>query len=188
MGVHPAALTDEALLSGCDVTTGRAGGPGGQHRNKVETAVRITHRDTGLVGQASERRSQAENKRVAVRRLRWRLAVAVRTPLPAGDGDGDGASDDDRQTPGVPTPSPRWRDRVTAAGAIRLNAEHRDAPAMLAEAMDWLADSGGDVGRAARRLGVTTSQLVKLLAIEPEALESVNRRRAARGERPLRRR
>ncbi|MEO0965778.1 MAG: peptide chain release factor-like protein, partial [Planctomycetota bacterium] len=78
MSMHPAAMTEEELIRGCEVFRGRRGGPGGQHRNKVETAVRLVHRATGLEGQASERRSQAENRRVALRRLRWRLAVEVR--------------------------------------------------------------------------------------------------------------
>lgn len=47
----------------------RASGPGGQHRNRRETGVRITHRPTGIVVQATERRSQVDNRRVAVERL-----------------------------------------------------------------------------------------------------------------------
>ncbi|MEO0964960.1 MAG: hypothetical protein AAFY08_07555, partial [Planctomycetota bacterium] len=76
--------------------------------------------------------------------------------------------------------------RVTKDGVIRLNADHRDGPTMVAEAMDWLADGGWDVGKAARRLGVTTSQLVKLIGLEPAALAAVNRHRERRGERALR--
>ncbi|MEM0914273.1 MAG: peptide chain release factor-like protein [Planctomycetota bacterium] len=169
MSTHPATLNEAELLIGCEEFRGRRGGPGGQHRNKVETAVRVVHRESGLEGQASERRSQAENRRVAVRRLRWRLAVEVREAVALGA-----------------EPSETWRRRVTQDGAIRLNAEHREAPAMLAEAMDWLADSGWDVPKAARRLGVTTSQLVRLLKVEPAALEAVNRHRRRRGERALR--
>ena len=64
----------------------RRSGPGGQHRNKVSTAVVITHRPTGVRAEANERRSQAENHREAVRRLRVRLAVEVRSRTPTQHG------------------------------------------------------------------------------------------------------
>ena len=50
--VHPAALDVELLLRDCDLNRSRAGGPGGQHRNKVETAVTVMHRPTGISGSA----------------------------------------------------------------------------------------------------------------------------------------
>ncbi|MCC7253352.1 peptide chain release factor H [Hyphomicrobium sp.] len=47
----------------------RASGPGGQHVNKTESAVRATHRPSGLVATAREERSQAMNKKLALARL-----------------------------------------------------------------------------------------------------------------------
>ena len=49
---HPACLTEAALLKQCVLRFGRTAGPGGQHRNKVETAVCITHTASGLEGHA----------------------------------------------------------------------------------------------------------------------------------------
>ena len=81
---HPAALDDEELLGQCSLGRGRSSGPGGQHRNKVETKITIKHTPTGISAQAGERRSQGENKRVAVFRLRTALAVGHRCGVPMG--------------------------------------------------------------------------------------------------------
>lgn len=52
-----------------DIQFFRDSGNGGQHRNKVETAVRIIHRESGAIGQATEDRSQHRNKQMAFKRL-----------------------------------------------------------------------------------------------------------------------
>ncbi|MEM9997373.1 MAG: peptide chain release factor-like protein [Bacteroidota bacterium] len=70
-------LDDDALLAQCDVDTFRSGGPGGQHANKTETAVRLTHRPTGTVVTERRSRSQHTNKQQALARLRQRLAKAA---------------------------------------------------------------------------------------------------------------
>ncbi len=62
--------TDAELLRECEVDTYRSGGPGGQHVNKVETSVRLTHLPTGLVVTCREERSQYRNKKTCLQKLR----------------------------------------------------------------------------------------------------------------------
>jgi peptide chain release factor 2 len=65
--------TDEELLRECEVDTFRSSGPGGQHVNKTESAVRLTHLPSGLVVTSREERSQHRNKAVCLRKLRERI-------------------------------------------------------------------------------------------------------------------
>lgn len=67
-------LPDEALAQECVEQFFIAGGPGGQHRNKTETGVRLQHRPTGVTVTATERRSQFMNRQEALERLRAALA------------------------------------------------------------------------------------------------------------------
>jgi protein subunit release factor A len=63
----------EVLKKQVAVETYRSRGPGGQRKNKVETAVRLTHLPSGITVVATEHRSQAENRKLAFERLRERL-------------------------------------------------------------------------------------------------------------------
>jgi hypothetical protein len=165
MAMHPAQMDPEALLRECDVRFTRRSGPGGQNRNKVETAAILTHRPTGLSAEASERRSQGENRAVALQRLRLLLALDIRCPAQS-------------------EPTPLWRSRCRS-GRLAVNPDHADFPALLAEALDVLAAENHDPRPAAESLGTTPSQLIKLLKTDPRALLRLNRNRADLGLHPF---
>ena len=159
---HPVTLSIDALLQQCDIRRTRHSGPGGQHRNKVETAIEITHRPTGIISFAAERRSQEQNRQVAIARLRLLLAVRVRSV---------GRME--------VIPSAVWQTRCRNQ-KIACNEHHDDFPVMIAEAMDAIDSKEFDVKKAADALGCSTSQLVRFIASVPEALSIVNTQRTAR--------
>lgn len=70
------------LLAECRVDTFRSGGKGGQHQNKVESGVRLTHRPTGLVVTSREHRSQHRNRQAALERLQQKLEARKRRRKP----------------------------------------------------------------------------------------------------------
>lgn len=162
-GPHPAAIDPRALVEQCDCRFTRRSGPGGQNRNKVETAVILQHRPTGVSAEASERRTQGENQRAALFRLRLNLALQLRTQHPADSG-----------------PSELWQSRCRG-GKLSINPAHDDFPALLAEALDQLHARGFDPKHAAGALGCTPTQLIRLLKEEPRALLQINAARTEQG-------
>lgn len=161
--VHPCDLSLEELEKQCQWITTRRRGPGGQHRNKTESAIVLTHLPTGVMGQAAERRSQADNLRVAVKRLRVNLALQVRFLSRADK-----------------APSTLWQSRVQDQ-RIHVNPEHVDFPTMLAEALDVVRDRQGQIPHVAEQLQCTTTQLCKFLRVEPRAWQLVNKWRTEQG-------
>ena len=161
---HPATLEEGELLAQVELSVGRTSGPGGQHRNKVETAVRAVHRETGIETRATERREQRVNRAKAIFRLRMKLAVRVRTPTGRNNH----------------RPSELWRARRQGT-KLPVNPKHKDYPSLLAEAPDVIVARKYDVAGAAGLLGVTMSQLTRLLRQEAHVLARVNEGRESVG-------
>ncbi len=164
--VHPACMEPELLLKECNIQHVRRSGPGGQHRNKVETGVVIKHLPTQLVGEASEKRQQGRNRAVAIFRLRVNLAI------------------DDRTKVISETPSTLWKSRLRN-GTLKINPEHTDFPALLAEALDVVTQMQFDIKQSSQYLQCSSSQLIKFLKKEPRAISLINQKRTESGLHPF---
>jgi hypothetical protein len=159
--------SDAVLLSDCDVDTIRASGPGGQKRNKTESAVRLRHRPTGLIAIAEESRSQAENKARALKRLRKLLALRLREPVV------------DRDVP------PAVEACLDKSGRLKVGQRDvRYLPA-VAVVLDMLESTKGSVSEAASLLGLSTGNLSSFLTDDEDVFVEVNRMRAGFGLKPL---
>jgi hypothetical protein len=165
-------VSDDQLIAQCDVDRYRASGPGGQHRNKTESAVRLRHKLTGISAIGEDSRSQAENKVHAVRRLRAAIALDVREPVALESY----------------APSPRLAAFV-AAGTAPLGARTRltgEYWAAIGELLDLIVANNLEIGTSAQRLGITTGALSKLLLHDDAVARAINDLRRARNMRPLR--
>lgn len=152
---------DEKLLAECQIDTYRASGPGGQHRNKVSSAIRLHHRPGGLVVTGTGSRSQHENKRAALTRLREALAISFRAPLAA---------------------APAWPENVhIEEGRLRVSDRNPSLYHVLGLVLDAVAAHAGRLPEAAAALGLSASSLSRFLASHPKAFVEANRIRQEHG-------
>jgi hypothetical protein len=166
------AASDEVLLKRCEIDRYRASGPGGQHRNKTDSAVRLRLPALGLSAIAEESRSQHDNKSLAIRRMRAEIAVAVRVEI-----------DDD-----MLCPSPRLA-VLLAAGTKPLGEKTRSKPEFwlaIADLLDVLWSQSSEVAATAQRVGCTTGALSKMLLHDEIVARAVNEMRRHFERKPLR--
>ena len=146
---------DHKLLRECEFDEYQASGPGGQKRNRKYSAVRLKHIPTGIEVRAAESRSQKQNKSIALKRVRERIAVEVRAP----------------ESPELDT--------------LDVSMKNNRYPLLLALLSDKLHSCGFRISDAASELGISTGKLVKLLARDVSMWQIVNSERKKRGIAPL---
>ena len=166
-------LDAATLLAQCEFDRFRASGPGGQKRNVSDSAVRLRHRPTGLAAAASESRSQHENRRRALTRLRRTLALGARAPVPLDGPDGR-------------RPLPELAAVQTSGGRIAVGRRDARFLPAVAALFDLLAALEWRLSDAARRSGVSTAAIGRLLAQDAAVWRAANERRRAHGLPPLR--
>ena len=164
-------LDDRALAVECEVDLYKASGTGGQKRNKTSSAVRMRHKQSGVISKAAGSRSQSDNRRKALTRLRENLALDLRAPVPADY---------------VPSADVRG---AIERGAYGENSKVRIGVPyllLLAEILDVFEAEGAVLASAAQRLGVNTASLGKLLAGDDRVARRAHELRSQRGLKPLR--
>ena len=168
---HPRSLldlSDAEILRECKTHAYRASGPGGQHRNKTSSAIRLHHGPTGLIITATESRSQHENKARALKRLREAVAIQFRRTAPE---------------------TIKWPDAsVISGGRLHVSRRNPHRLHILGLVLDVVAIHGGRLRESADQLGVTSSSLTSFLADHPKAWAEANRIRSDAGLAALKKR
>ena len=167
-GDHPAMLHDNELLKNVLLDFGRSSGPGGQHRNRKATACTATHIPTDISGEATERRRQSENRKMAINRLRRTLAILLRRTIILDSY----------------TPTELWENR-RQGDQLPINPKHSDYSPILAETLDVILAADLEMSKASEILQVSSTQLVKIISNDKAALTWFNEQRKELGLQPL---
>ncbi len=167
---HPAVIEPDELLKRCELRTQRRSGPGGQHRNKTSSGVFLTASDWNIVAEATERRSQAQNRVVALNRLRYRLALELRS-----------VSILDKP---VTDAEQELRNRYYGS-RLKLNDENVIKPGVLALVLNDMHAAGGQPSLVSKAWRSSTSSIVGFLSSHPPAFTYANEIRAFHSRPPL---
>ena len=140
-------IDDKTFLSQCVFNEYQASGPGGQKRNRKYSGARLRHLPSGKDTTATTSRSQNDNKRAALRKLREKIALEVRC------------------------------DEKPVVDTLDIGPRNPHRPLLLALLMDTLDENGFRLSDASKELGISTGKLSKLIISDPRMLSIVNKER-----------
>lgn len=147
--------SDSELSKSCVMQAFKASGHGGQKVNKTSSAVRLVHGASGIEATSSESRSQHENRRHALRKIRMRIALEIRSDA-----------------------------RATIAN-FGISMSNPAYPLLVAILLDEFHRAGARLADSAKSLGLSTGQLVRLLERDPGLWQEINSVRKSNGLKPL---
>nr|POE45203.1 peptide chain release factor 2 [Quercus suber] len=169
-------MTEQELMRECEMDTFKASGPGGQHRNKRESAVRVKHIPTGLIAQAVEDRSQHMNRASALARLRTLLALHVRNTV-------------DIHTysppPDLLAILPLKSTLRSSSSGPQIGPNNPKFLLGMQALLDLILAVDGSVSEAAKYVGLSTGALSRLILSHDSLRMAVNQLRASKGLKPL---
>ena len=173
------SLTDEKILAQCDIHIYKASGPGGQHRNKVSSAVRLKHKMTAITATANDSRSQHSNRKMAMQRLRMNIALRLRSPIPP--------THEEPNLPDILAECIHVASKGQRAGSARLTISRKNPRfwSVAALLLDLLAGAEGKLAQVSARLGITTGNLTSVLKSDRHLLAAVQEIRKNHNIRPI---
>ena len=182
---HPSVLDEPVLQTQIEMRAQRRSGPGGQHRNKTSSGVFLTHRPSGIVAEATERRSQAANRSTALLRLRLALAVELRTPsvldIPENVAtDASGNAGAEKLRPSTDPVEHVYRETYSGT-SLRIGRQSASHAAVLALLLNDLHAAGGQPSIVAGLWDSSTSGLVRFTKSHAPAFLLLNRIRGHHG-------
>ncbi|XP_012476953.1 uncharacterized protein LOC105792747 isoform X1 [Gossypium raimondii] len=179
-------LKDEELMRQCELNTFKASGPGGQHRNKRESAVRLKHLPTGIIAQAVEDRSQHMNRASALARLRTLIALKancclidmneVRNPV---------SLESYSPPPELLQILPRNSTLRRSDSGPQIGPNNPKFILGMQALLDLIFAVDGSISDAAKLLGMSTGALSRLILSDDSLWKAVNELRASKGMKPL---
>lgn len=149
-------MSDQELIKNCKTENFKSSGPGGQRKNKVATAVRLTHIPSNIIVTATDSRHQQENRLKALRKLRMVLALKIRST------------------------------DICAINHLEMSIHNSKYPLWVSSMLDLLNFYGFDIKTAAEKLNISSSKLIRLLSKHPTVWQEVNHLRKQNGLNVLR--